>query len=375
MNSFTSPHPFSPTSTQPAKRSAVITNVTSPAPLEVWRELHQRDPESVLTQAPEWLACLYAQGGYTDASRLYEFENGQQLLMPAVKRKGLPRTLAVQAALPHAWGSGGVLARHEPSVEELRALFAELAKEPFLSLSISPNPRRNSLWREAQPAESTRFTAIPRRAHVLDLTGGFDTVWKERFLSKTRNKVRKAQKLGVEIECDSSGKLIPIFYDLLRRSVDRWAQQQNEPKWLSQQRTTWRDPLSKFEHMARILGDACRVRVAWHEGKPVAATIVLLGANNADYTRGAMDKELAGPLNANDLLQSVAIQEACEVGCRTYHLGESAWSQNLSNFKERFGAEAYEYNEYRLERLPLSKVDQTLRGVVKRAIGFEDQSG
>ena len=350
-------------------RSGVIAKVTTPAPLEVWRDLYQHDPESLPTQSPAWLECLYAQGGYRNASRLYEFSDGQQLLIPMVKRKGLPEHLAVQASLPHAWENGGVLARREPSPEELRALFAELSKSHFLSLSLHPNPRRADLWRQAQPAE---VTVIPRRAHVLDLEGGFDRVWTERFASKTRNKVRKAEKLGVVIECDSSGKLISVFHDLLRRSVDRWAAQQREPRWLARQRAAQRDPLSKFEHIARVLATACRVRVAWHERQAVAAALVLTGTNNAYYIRGVMDKALAAPVNANDLLQSLAIQDACEAGCRYYHMGESGWSENLSHFKERFGARAYDYAEYRMERFPISQLDHGLRSVVKRVIGFKD---
>ena len=362
---------FTPFQTPSARPAASAVRVTTPAPLEVWRDLHRHDPESLLTQSPEWLECLRASGGYRDASRLYEFASGQQLLTPLVERKGLPRRLAVGASWPYAWGIGGVLARREPSPEELRAVFADLSKH-FFSLNLTPNPLRGDRWREAAPRG---VTAVPRREHVLDLEGGFETVWRERFKSKTRNKVRKAQKLGVEVQSDSSGALVPVFYDLFRRSVDRWAEQQSEPRWLSHLRTSRRDPLSKFEHIARILGDACRVHVAWHEGQPVAAIIVLLGANNADYIRGAMDKDLAGPVNANDLLHSVATEEACAAGCRYYHMGESAWSKNLSSFKERFGARAYEHREYRLERLPLSRADRALREVVKRLIGFEDQSG
>ena len=353
--------------------SAEVAKVTTPAPPEVWRDLYARDPESLLTQAPEWTACLCAHGGYEDASRLYEFADGQQLLVPMVRRKGLPASLSIRASLPHAWGSGGVLARREPSADELRAVFGDLLAGSGLTLSVTPNPRRAEVWRAAAPGAS-KLSVIPRRAHVLDLAGGFDAVWQERFLSKTRNKIRKAEKRGVVIECDTSGRLIPVFYDLLRRSVDRWADQQNEPRWLSRWRAAQRDPQSKFEHLARTLGDACRVRVAWHDGQPVAATITLLGPNTADYIRGVMDKARAAPVNANDLLQSVGIQEACEAGCRYYHLGESAWSGPLSAFKERFGAQAYTYDEYRLERLPVTRLDRLMREGVKRAIGFKDAS-
>ncbi len=87
---------------------------------------------------------------------------------------------------------------------------------------------------------------------------------------------------------------------------------------------------------------------------------------------GAMDKERAAPVHANDLIQKLAIEDACLAGCRYYHMGESGTSVGMSEFKERLGAQAYTYETYRLERFPVSKLDRALRSVVKRAIGFKE---
>ena len=85
-----------------------------------------------------------------------------------------------------------------------------------------------------------------------------------------------------------------------------------------------------------------------------------------------MDKELAGPVFANDLLLSMSIEDACRSGCRYYHLGESGLSTGLAHYKERFGAAPFRYAEYCLERLPVTAIDGWMRGLVKRAIGFKD---
>lgn len=342
--------------------------VTSPAPREAWLELICQDPEVLPSQTPAWLDCLCTLGSHLDASRLYEFADGQQLVLPVVKRRGLPGRLAVQASLPYAWGMGGVVARRSLRLEDLVAVFDDLARSSFLSMSLVPNPRQGELWRVAQPKGAV---VVPRRAHVIDLEGGFDRVWKERFASKTRNKVRKAEKSGLVVESDTSGRLVKVFYGLFRRSIDRWAEQQHEPRWLAHWRAEQRDPLAKLEHIASYMGEACRVWVAWQDDRPVAASLVMYGVN-ADYMMGAMDKELAAPTNANDLLQKHAIEEACRLGCRYYHMGESGESAGIGEFKERLGARAYPYQEYRLERLPLNQMDKGLRGLVKRAIGFKD---
>ncbi len=345
-----------------------LTKVTSPAPRALWRELLRADPEALPTQSPEWLDCLCALERYEDASRFYTFEDGQHLLLPLVTRRGLPSALSVQSSFPHAWGMGGVISRGEVTKEHLVAVFADLAATPSLSVSLLPNPRHGALWRAAAP---TGVTRIPRRAHVIDLEGGFEKVWAERFSKNTRTAVRKAERLGVEVESDTTGRLVPIFYGLYRRSIDRWAEQQREPRWLAHRRANWRDPFDKLEHIAEYLGASSRVWVAWHRGQPVAASLMLIGTNS-DEIMGAMDKPLAAPLNANDLLQKAVIEDACRAGCRYHHLGESGASVGLARFKERFGAQAYPYEEYCLERFPVSKLDIGLRSVIKRVIGFKD---
>lgn len=345
--------------------------VTSPAPREVWRELFQNDPEALPSQSPEWLDCVCALRKCRDVSRFYEFSDGQQLVMPVVSRNWWSQSFSVQASLPPAWGWGGVLTKHSLSPEHLSTVFGDISSRSALSVSLCPNPRQGELWQEARPDGVMTF---PRRAHVLDLEGGWERVWQKRINSGTRRKVRKAERVGVEVEGDTTGRLLGVFYKLFLLSVERWAEQQHEPVWLAHWRAQQRDPLRKLEYLARHLGSQFKVWVAWHDGHAVAASVVLLGTN-ADYALGAMDKERAGPVYANYLLHQRAIKDACRLGCHHYHMGESGESEGIAHFKERFGARAYPYSEYRLERLPLSRIDRGLRGIVKRAIGFQDVGG
>jgi hypothetical protein len=111
--------------------------------------------------------------------------------------------------------------------------------------------------------------------------------------------------------------------------------------------------------------------VAWLDGQPAAAIVVLKGTN-ADDILGAMNKELAASTGANALLHRLAIEDACLSGCRYYHMGESGSSAPLARFKSGFGAKAYPYAEYRLERIPITTVDTHLRNIVKRLLGFKD---
>lgn len=342
--------------------------VTSPAPREVWGALYTGDPHALPSQSPEWLDCLCSFEAYEDASRLYEFADGQQVLMPVVRRRGLRGALSLQSSLPYAWSVGGVISKRPLEINHLKALFGDLERTPFLTMRLLPNPLQGALWRAAQPV---RARTVPRRAHVLDLEGGFDRVWKERFDAKTRNKVRKAERSNLTVERDTTGRLVSVFEALFQRSIDRWAAQQNEPRWLAHLRANRRDPLSKTQHITARMGEACPIWVAWLDGEPVAASMLLVGSN-LDGLRSASDKALAAPVCANDLLKKLIIEDGCNRGCRYLHMGESGWSTGISQFKERFGAQPYDYSEVWLERLPLNRLDRGLRHLVKRSIGFKD---
>jgi Acetyltransferase (GNAT) domain len=341
-------------------------NVVTPAPRAAWQEMLLEDPDVLPTQHAAWVDAVCATGRFADASRLYRTSTGRRLVLPAVRRV-LVGPAGVEASMPTHWGFGGLIADGGVRASDVRLVLADLAARRMVRQSIRPNPLHGRLYTEQTPAGAV---TIARRAHILDVAGGADVVWKG-FSDSRRRAVRKAARAGIEVECDTTGRLLPEFFDLYARSAQRWARQQHEPAWLARLRTRFRDTVGKWQQISRHLDGGCRQWVARHDGRPVASIIVLFGVN-AHYTRGAMDKELAGPLRANDLLMWHAIQAACAIGAGSFHLGESGSSTSLSDYKERFGARPFDYPELRLERLPISRLDTVARSGVKRVIGFRD---
>jgi hypothetical protein len=342
--------------------------VTSPAPRSVWEAVIADDPDALVSQTPAWTETICRLGGYEDVSRLYEFPSGRRLVLPMLRRRLLPGLLALEASFPMSWGVGGIVAPGGARRGEVAAVLSNLCGRRVVRTSLRPNPLHAEAWDASLPPGAV---AIPRLAHVLSLEGGFARVWKERFKGKARTAVRKAERSGLTVERDTSGRLVPVLYELFERSVERWAAQQNEPRALALARAHRRDPRRKFELMAALLDGACHIWVAWAQGQAAAAMLVLQGAN-ASYTRGMMDKSLATPTRANDLLQQLAIEQACVDGCRHYHMGESGSSRTLAQFKTSFGASACPYSQIHLERLPITAVDRRGRAAVKRIIGFRD---
>lgn len=339
--------------------------VQSPAPREVWGELVRSDPDALPTQSPAWLDCVCAVTGARDASRLYSFADGRRFVLPLAQRgRGI---LSTYAAYRAAWGFGGLVGS-PPREDEVRAVLNDLRGMAALQVRVRPNPLRHEAWAAARPAG---VITIPRRAHVIDLREGFEAIWKHGFSKNARTDVRRAERHGVRVEADRDGRLLPIYWDLYMRSVERWARRQHEPAALARWRAARRDSMAKLERIIGGLHPAATLWVAWVGQRPAAAMLVLRGSNAHD-TRGVMDLEVAGPTRANYLLQRHAIEDACDAGCLRYHMGETGESRSLAHFKESFGARPHVYAEYLVEALPLTRADRALRSVVKRALGFRD---
>jgi hypothetical protein len=343
--------------------------VVVPAPRSVWRNVVDADPNALVYHTPEWVDCLCSTEPYEDATRLYETRDGRVLVLPMVRRRYAGGAFSRQASFPPGWGTGGLLSRDPLRPDDVAAVLADLHRDrTVVRTFIQPSSRTSAAWGAAR---MHGVKTVPRLAHVLDLSGGFDVVWGQRFRGAARTAVRKAEKSGVQVEHDTTGELLPRFEDLRRRSVERWARQQHEPLALARWRARRQNGLAKFRAIAAAVPDSFHLYLAVHEGVTVAGILVYHRAG-VMYSRGAMIKELAGPVRANYLLHSHAIENACAEGCGFYDFGESGGSAQLAQFKTRFGATPAPYREYVIERLPLTEIDRTLRTGVKRIIGFRE---
>jgi hypothetical protein len=340
--------------------------VTSPAPTGAWEELLASAPRALPSQTPGWLECVCAVGGYENASRLYETFDGRRLVLPLVRRTVLRRVFCTEASLPVGWGPAGLLG--EGGVvrpEDVQMVFADLADHHAVGVALRPDPGTATSWEQGSPPGVPRQ---PLMAQTLSLVGGFEEVWRKRFRSDTRNRVRRAERAGVVVERDDTGGLVPLFHELYAKSVDRWARRAGEPLALARWRAARREPERKLRTVAALCGTRCRVYTAFIDGRPVAAIVVLFGTAVAAYWRGAMDEEVAGRTYANYLLHRTAIEDAADAGCTAYHMGDSAPGSPLALFKSRFGAVDQHYASYRVERLPFSSLTHRTRRHVSESL-------
>jgi Acetyltransferase (GNAT) domain len=326
--------------------------VVTPAPRAVWKRLLEADMEALPSQTPEWVDAMRAHGGWKDVSRLYRFEDGRTAVLPMVRRARGGSRLAIEASPPSQWGTGGPVASEPVTAIQLVTIAADLRRSPALRVSVRPSPLQAEVWSDA----AFGMSATPRRVHILELDGGFESVW-QRIRRKVGQNVRRAERSGLDVEVAGGDRLTPEFYALYRAWTERRAREKRIPTRVARLRA---EPRRKFETIGRHLGDRFRVWIARLEGRPVAALISLVHGAHAVYWRGYSDLDLARRTRANDLLQRLAIEDACNAGCRFYHMGESGGVASLAAFKERFGARPYDYAEYHAERLPITTIEARL---------------
>lgn len=350
----------------PKDDSSELIEVASPAPRRVWEAVLSDDEFALPEHSPRWMDAMVTHG-YRDVSRAYRFADDSTYLVPLVRKSGFIGAAQSASSFPRGWGIGGLVGPHA-SAAKRQAILRDLEGLGSRQLNIRPDPASWAKWE--LPAHEANATLVPMRAHVIDLDGGADEVWM-RMAKSARRGTRLAERAGVQIRSGNDPLLIEEFHRLHARSVERWAEHRRQPLPVARALANFRDPKSKLAAIAQRLGDDFAVTVAYFQGNAVFATVTTYGATAHDI-RSAMDRELIGKSNAGDLVQWFTLKEACERGCRLYHLGESGNSANLSLTKEKYGAQPYEYAEMRLEKLPWTKWDRSARSVVKRILGTVD---
>jgi Acetyltransferase (GNAT) domain len=343
--------------------------ITSPVPAPVWESVLARDPGAVVSQSLAWRDAVLADGRYRDTSMLFEFPGGRRIVLPMARPRRRPPWASGTGSWPGGWGVGGPIAEGgQVTQAEAEAVLARVARLPAVTVQIQLRHDPCAAWLSAASA----FEAGRRGCHVLDLEGGFGQVWQRRFRGTARTAVRKAERSGIEVDVDHSGRLLPVFYDLYRKSQERWAARQHEPVWLARLRTARSTSQRAMSLVCDRFGKDCAIWVARSQGIPVAGIIVLTSQGCAKYWRGAMDAGLAGRTRATDLLHRLAIEAACDGGYRWYDMGWTRPGSPLAAFKEKFGATLHYTYLLRAERLPLHRAGDMSRDVAKKLLGFTD---
>ena len=325
-----------------AERSGAA--VSMPAPRDAWQEVIAASRGATVFGTPEWIDACCEVTGLENATRLYTDPEGRRVVMPAVRRAGGPRGLTTTWSMPDGWGIAGALAEGAVRQTDVATVLGAAPSGRAARLVVKPGPLAADAWRQVPARERVAHTM-----HVIDLRPGHDALWSNVFSTNTRNKIRKAERRGVEVRWGAGEELLEDFWTLYLSWSRSRAEERGLPARVGVALAKRRESLERFRTIARHLGDRFRVVVGYADGQPVAATIALFWGPYAHYWRSTSDQALNGRLYANYLVIARLIEHAVERGHEWLDMGESGGVPSLISFKEKFGAKPYVHDELRFE--------------------------
>lgn len=330
--------------------------IVTPVPPRAWRDVLDSDPGATALQTPEYFAAVREVTGGHDASVLYQLADGRSIVLPLVRRASI---LGVQvlAGYPGGLGHGSALASGGLRSSDVRTLVEDLRCRGASSIRIGGGHHTVDQWAAGLQVAGT--VEERRSVHVIDLGRGWDAHLRERVASSVRYHLRKAERRGVSVELDTTGRLVPVFHSLYRDWVDRWVRHSPLPRPLARYMALREESFVKFATVATALGERCRTFIAWHQGVPVAGCITLVHGDHAIGWRSYSIKELAAPVSANTLVQARAIADAAAYGCRVFDLGQTGGEPGLEAYKRSLGGTPRHVVDLRIERPAAGLVRRT----------------
>jgi len=166
--------------------------------------------------------------------------------------------------------------------------------------------------------------SIPYTFHLLDLSPDVETLYRNCHKNSTQRKILRAEREGLRYREGRDQELLDYFYTLQANTRKRHSRPPQPKQW--------------FNNLIEGMGDALKIRVAFHGNRPVAAVITICHKDTMVYKYGGSDPD-SNKLGGVHMLLWRAIQEAKSSGLRFFDFGRSEVThEGLITFKKRWGA-------------------------------------
>ena len=206
---------------------------------------------------------------------------------------------------------------------ELVRHFQAICKASMINVWLPPVVKADA-FREKGYAITPFYTS------VINLEKDQDELWRG-IQPQTRNKIRKAEKLGVQIVKEGRSYL-PAYYEMVRETLGSQGLRVL-PKMFYERVMDILEP----QAMAKLF-------IATHNGKAIAGAIFLFYKDTAYYWHGASFREYSFAC-PNVLIQWELIRYSKRIGYRKYDLLsiEPERLPGIARFKMNFGGEVKTY--------------------------------
>lgn len=312
---------------------------------EEWQDHSGKFPQASFFHTLEWLQVLRMGFPHVEV-KLYVILNEQDkiigLLPVELAQKG-PFKLG-GSPLPGLFTpyQGPLLLESSNAVlKKVPVRAAEMLKVHYFALSFPPDDQNG------MPLGEDSANWEVKKTLLLDLTKGPEELWKN-FKAQTRNKVRQAERQGVEIyEAESLDSWLEDYYVMHKAVYSR--QKMKPPAKPAFYQALW-DHLYGKEQLKVIL--------AKHEGKTIAGGIFPIYKDTLYFLDGASFREYQ-KLRANNLIQWHIISWAASKGLHFYDM-VGANVPSIAHFKRGFGGAEVEYPYFHMTRGLLGKIGYRL---------------
>lgn len=302
-----------------------------------WETVYDNALERHFFLSPHWGRVVEAT--YRIKPRVFRFQfPTQEVVLPCFVTRRLRGVFhGARSMAPFQYG--GLLSNRPLDPELTEGVASRLQREWLLhTLYVSSSPLSKIIgWDKYQVGEFT--------TQVLDLSGGYPQIWKHSIDSKQRNKIRKAQRSGIEVRKDHSRKAMESSFNLYLMTCDRLGLG-----------VTDQVPWIFFEKLILTREKSVDLWLASKDGHDIASIIVANnGRDTAHYLINASDAKY-WKYSANSLLLAMAIEDACERGFGRFDFMPSNRIPSLEHYKQSFGSISTPVASYRLKgRLPALK--------------------
>lgn len=298
--------------------------------LDVWSSeldaLADRSPNATFYHTHAWLSALAAAYPRMTLRVMVARRDGATAaFLPYFEtRRGFLRTLW---SLP--FGTyGGPAGETEASQHLLRE---------FQSMAGSPGVIDVGCVDYTNTHDASGWEVSDLDTHVVDISGGFDTVWRDRFDKPRRRRARRAEEHGVTVRQGNGRQDVNRFLGVYRERLDDWKSGSGHPEAL-------------FHALVEGGGERVRLYLAEHEGAVIGGHLNFYYKEDVIAWYG-MTSTRAGDTQAGTLLYVTCMRDACERGFRAYNLGASLGKRSLIEYKQSLGGVPRRYRMLRRRRL------------------------
>jgi lipid II:glycine glycyltransferase (peptidoglycan interpeptide bridge formation enzyme) len=286
-----------------------------------WLEAIKDCSEATFFATPGWLEVVEKTFGNKAATKLFEFEDRQKVIVP-ISLIGKQYWICKHYISVPFYNYGGLFSNTEISNVKVNQIIESLTENSTAIVTMCPHP----FSKVSYPCE---FRADKYSTHILDLSQGFENIWSA---YKDRDQARKAKKEGVTIRFGKTIDDFKKYYEIYLDSTKRWGLK--EPQ-----------PFDLYKNLFNIAIGKIKLWFAMHDKKNIAGIILGYFNESVVYWGGAFFYEY-GRLRPNNFLLIEAVKDAYEKGYKYFDFLPSAGIEGVENFKASFGAEKHEYYTY-----------------------------